>query len=159
MSTLLDRLAEKLAEDAVEQARLANDPNLIDAVAKSLADTSTTFKDTFLTCVRYLQAEARARAVLPGVKADTAAMAIPLPGPDAGQPAAGAKAPPPPEPEPEPDVSEADEGYAEVDYLDEDEPAAAAPTFSSRPARAPGRDVEAETPAVEPEITGPRRRH
>lgn len=169
MSSLLERLAEKLAEDAVEQVRLTGDEGIIEAVAKSLADTSTTFKDTFLTCVRYIQAEERARLqALPNHR----------PQPDGSRPAGPEDAAPRPEPavaapapRPAPAAAPAtgDDGYADVEYLD-DEPKATQPKAPSKPATGQGLTASArerlandlarraETPRAEPEITEPRKR-
>ena len=61
---LLDDIAVKLAQDTFAQARATGDEALIDDVSKSLGATSNTLQEAYLTAIRYLRAEARARDVL-----------------------------------------------------------------------------------------------
>jgi hypothetical protein len=61
---IIEELADKLAEDAIAAANDLDDPKLIDEIAKSLADTSSTAQEAFLTSVRVRLAEARARGLL-----------------------------------------------------------------------------------------------
>ena len=79
MSDLLQTLAEQLARDALKQAALTDDEGLVDDVAKSLADTSTTFSEVYLTAVRYYRAEARARQLLPDFQDEENVIALPPP--------------------------------------------------------------------------------
>jgi hypothetical protein len=57
-------LADALAKDAIEAAETLGDEMLIDQIAKSLGDSSTTTQEAFLTAVRVRQAEKRARRLL-----------------------------------------------------------------------------------------------
>lgn len=57
-------LADALAKDAIEAAETLGDELLIDQIAKSLGDSSTTTQEAFLTAVRVRQAERRARRLL-----------------------------------------------------------------------------------------------
>jgi hypothetical protein len=57
-------LADALAKDAIEAAETLGDELLIDQIAKSLGDSSTTTQEAFLTAVRVRQAEKRARRFL-----------------------------------------------------------------------------------------------
>ncbi|MGH1355715.1 MAG: hypothetical protein ACRBBS_11620 [Thalassovita sp.] len=59
-----DELADKLAKDAIEAAETLGDDLLIDQIAKSLGDSSTTTQEAFLTSIRVRQAERRARRFL-----------------------------------------------------------------------------------------------
>jgi hypothetical protein len=61
---IIEELADKLAEDTIAAANDLDDPKLIDEIAKSLADTSSTTQEAFLTSVRVRLAEARARKFL-----------------------------------------------------------------------------------------------
>lgn len=60
----LDTVAERLAIETFEQAEALDDPELIDQVSKTLGETSPTLQEGFNTAIRYLRAEARARAVI-----------------------------------------------------------------------------------------------
>lgn len=60
----LTEIAEKLARDALEQARACNDPDLVEDVAKSIGASSTTLQEAYQTAVRVLRAEQRARDLL-----------------------------------------------------------------------------------------------
>jgi hypothetical protein len=57
-------LADALAKDAIEAAETLGDERLIDEIAKSLGDSSTTTQEAFLTAVRVRVAEKRARKLL-----------------------------------------------------------------------------------------------
>jgi 6-pyruvoyl-tetrahydropterin synthase len=57
-------LADALAKDAIEAAETLGAEMLIDQIAKSLGDSSTTTQEAFLTAVRVRQAEKRARRLL-----------------------------------------------------------------------------------------------
>ncbi|MBA85612.1 hypothetical protein ACSSNL_12580 [Thalassobius sp. S69A] len=57
-------LADALARDAIEAAEKLGDELLIDQIAKSLGDSSTTTQEAFLTAVRVRMAEKRARKLL-----------------------------------------------------------------------------------------------
>ncbi len=163
MSLLLERLAEELAQDAVRQAEITGDEGLIDAVGKTLADTSVTFQETYLTAVRYLLANARARELLPS----EGAIALPAPEPSeaASRPVSAEKDESPTAPEPAKDrvKSKPDEEipYAEAEIVEDTK----TETRTSAPHVGTGRLVPkpkvssqgAENPSVEPEITGPRK--
>ena len=185
MSTeLLQELAQKLALDAIEQERATGDDGIVDAVAKSLADTSTTFQEAFLTAIRYYRAEARARALLPNATPMAHASDAAPDGPIALPPPEESEKPTdqPAEDETaeaadetaaeEPDAPTPDEEdipYAEAEVVDEEDDA----QFDTGSGTADGPHVGlggkipkpkigtepgAETPAEEPEITGPRKR-
>lgn len=57
-------LADALAKDAIEAAETLGDELLIDQIAKTLGDSSTTTQEAFLTAIRVRQAEKRARRFL-----------------------------------------------------------------------------------------------
>lgn len=57
-------LADALAKDAIEAAEALGDELLIDQIAKTLGDSSTTTQEAFLTAIRVRQAEKRARRFL-----------------------------------------------------------------------------------------------
>jgi hypothetical protein len=60
----LDTVAERLAVETFEQAEALGDPDLIEEVSKTLGETSPSLQEGFNTAIRYLRAEARAKAVI-----------------------------------------------------------------------------------------------
>jgi chromosomal replication initiation ATPase DnaA len=62
--SLLQELAQSLARDTFRQAAEAQDPTLIDDVAEAIGASSTTLQEEYLTAIRFLRAEARARQLL-----------------------------------------------------------------------------------------------
>lgn len=62
--SLLERLTEALARDAIDTAARVGDEDLVDEVSKSLGDTSPSMQENYLTAVRYFEAEARARKLV-----------------------------------------------------------------------------------------------
>ena len=84
MSALLEKLADELARDTMEHAERLGDNKIIEEVGNTLADTSVTFQEAFLTAVRFYRADMRARQVLPDFLQA-------LPGPDGN----GSTKPPP----------------------------------------------------------------
>lgn len=61
---LIDDIAESLARDAYALAQELDDDHLVDDVAKSIGSSSPTLEEAYLTAIRYLRAETRARALL-----------------------------------------------------------------------------------------------
>jgi len=61
---LLEDIARKLAEDTFAQAVANGDEALIEDVSKAVGATSNTLQEAFLTAIRYLRADARARELL-----------------------------------------------------------------------------------------------
>jgi len=60
-----DKLARsRLFVETFEQAEALGDPDLIEQVSKTLGETSPTLQEGFNTAIRYLRAEARAKAVI-----------------------------------------------------------------------------------------------
>jgi hypothetical protein len=57
-------LADALARDAIAAAEETGDERLIDEIAASLGDTSSTSQEAFMTSVRVRLAEKRARRLL-----------------------------------------------------------------------------------------------
>ena len=169
MASLLETLAENLAKDAMEQAAATGDEDLVDAIAKNLADTSTTFQETYLTCIRYLRAEARARAMLPGVQSGRV-----LPAPEEAPGPAASRPTPVEEETTEPDDAVSDPvetpslddeeiPYAEAEIVEDDEednpfaqPSGHVGTGRLVP-KPKISSADAENPTVEPEVTGPRK--
>ena len=62
--SMTDDLAEKLALDTINAAEELGDPNLIDEVSKVLGAASQTTQEAFMTAIRVLLAERRARKFL-----------------------------------------------------------------------------------------------
>ncbi|MEM8977976.1 MAG: hypothetical protein AAGD04_00690 [Pseudomonadota bacterium] len=62
--SIMEEVADQLAQDVIAAAEEIGNDNLIEDVSKSLAATSTTTQEAFLTAVRYRQAEKRARRLL-----------------------------------------------------------------------------------------------
>ncbi len=62
--SLLERLGEELARDALLQAKSSGNSDIVDEVSKAIGDTSTTLQEAYLTAVRIFRAEMRAREVL-----------------------------------------------------------------------------------------------
>jgi hypothetical protein len=60
----IDTVAERLATETFEQAEALGDPDLIERVSKTLGETSPSLEEAFNTAIRYLRAEARAKAVI-----------------------------------------------------------------------------------------------
>lgn len=61
---ITEDLADALARDVIEAAEVLEDDLLIEQVAKTLGDSSTTTQEAFLTAVRVRLAEKRARKFL-----------------------------------------------------------------------------------------------
>ena len=168
MSSLLERLAEDLAKDALKQEAIDGEEGAVDAVSKALADTSTTFQETFLTAIRYYKAEARARELLPNVARsnDGSSSAILLEGPKDRQETEQT-----PEEETGPHTEaqtvtltetedEAEVEYAEAEMVDDDEdskPSYAVKSASGNKSKPNVSAEDAENPMAEPEITGPKK--
>ncbi|APX88741.1 hypothetical protein BV394_02505 [Brevirhabdus pacifica] len=62
--SLLNELAVALARDVFELSQRTGDTTLPQDVATSLESSSSTMAEEFLTSIRYLRAEARARELL-----------------------------------------------------------------------------------------------
>ncbi|WP_116082492.1 hypothetical protein [Tropicimonas sp. IMCC34011] len=61
---ITEDIADGLAKDAIEAADRLGDDSVIDEVSRTLANTSQTTQEAFLTAVRVRLAERRARGVL-----------------------------------------------------------------------------------------------
>ncbi|SHJ22215.1 hypothetical protein SAMN04488012_10635 [Palleronia salina] len=68
--SLLEELADKLAQEALHVAETTGDETAIDRVAEAIGASSTTMEEAYLTAVRVRRAEARARALLAELKRD-----------------------------------------------------------------------------------------
>ena len=62
--SLLERLGEELAHDALLKAKASGNSNIVEEISKAIGDTSTTLQESYLTAVRIFRAEMRAREVL-----------------------------------------------------------------------------------------------
>ena len=62
--SLLYELADKLSEEAVAAVKRTGDVTIIDKVGKTLADTSSTLQEAFLTSVRLRTAAERGHQTL-----------------------------------------------------------------------------------------------
>lgn len=61
---ITENLAESLARDTVEAAEKLGHDTLIDEISKSLGASSQPTQEAFMTAVRVIMAEKRARAML-----------------------------------------------------------------------------------------------
>ncbi len=61
---LAEELAQKLALDTIDAAEELGDPNLVDDVSKVLGAASQTTQEAFMTAVRVILSEKRARKFL-----------------------------------------------------------------------------------------------
>lgn len=66
MSTMVEDLAEKLADDTLKAMKHLKDDRFYMEVAAELAAASTTLEEAFLTAIRVRLAERRARAFIKG---------------------------------------------------------------------------------------------
>ena len=66
MSSIIEKMADELARDALEAADALGDEQLIPDIAKFLAASSTTAEEAFLTAARVRMALGRARKMLEG---------------------------------------------------------------------------------------------
>lgn len=64
MSAIIDKLADDLAKDAIEAADALGDDQMISTLAKTLATSSATAEEAFLTAARVRMALIRAREVM-----------------------------------------------------------------------------------------------
>ena len=62
--SVVEDLADRLAQDVIKAARELGDEDLIALIAKELGATSTTTQEAYMTAVRVRLAEARARRAL-----------------------------------------------------------------------------------------------
>ncbi len=60
----VDTVAERLAEETFETAEELGQPELVEQVGRTLGESSPTLQEAFNTAIRYLRAEARAKAML-----------------------------------------------------------------------------------------------
>ena len=60
----LDTVAERIATETFEQAEALGDPDLIEQVSRTIGELSPTLQEAYNTAIRYLRAEARAKALL-----------------------------------------------------------------------------------------------
>ncbi|MEM0935272.1 MAG: hypothetical protein AAF646_18415 [Pseudomonadota bacterium] len=60
----LDTVAERLAAEAFAKAEEIGDPDLVDQVSRMVGESSPTLQEAYNTAIRYLRAEARAKAFL-----------------------------------------------------------------------------------------------
>lgn len=70
MSTILETIADQLAQDALDAAEKAGDDDIVDKVSKAIGVTSPTFQEAFNTAVRVRRAERRGRAALDALIAE-----------------------------------------------------------------------------------------
>ncbi|MEL6168270.1 MAG: hypothetical protein AAFR35_06240 [Pseudomonadota bacterium] len=61
---LVDTLAEALAKDALDLSEKLDDERLPDEVGKAIGASSPSFEEVYLTAIRLMRAERRARQVL-----------------------------------------------------------------------------------------------
>ena len=66
---LLNELAEGLAKDALDLAARLGDDDVVDEISKLIGSTSTTLEEEFLTAIRLMRAERRARGLLESIAA------------------------------------------------------------------------------------------
>ena len=64
MSELAERLAEQLALEVVDHVDATGDEDAITAMSKTMGDTSQTLQEAFITAVRVIRAERRARTLM-----------------------------------------------------------------------------------------------
>lgn len=64
MSAIIDKMADDLARDAIEAAEVIGDEELINNIGKTLASSSTTAEEAFMTAARVRIALNRARKFL-----------------------------------------------------------------------------------------------
>jgi len=62
--SLLSELAVALARDAFELSERTGDTTLVEDIATTLESSSSTLQEEFLTAIRYLRADSRARRLL-----------------------------------------------------------------------------------------------
>ncbi|MEM9248914.1 MAG: hypothetical protein AAGB05_09490 [Pseudomonadota bacterium] len=60
----VDTVAERLAQETFDRAEELGTPDLIEQVSRTLGESSPTLQEGFNTAIRYLRAEARAKALL-----------------------------------------------------------------------------------------------
>lgn len=60
----VDTVAERLAEETFSKAEALGKPELVEQVGRTLGESSPTLQEAFNTAIRYLRAEARAKAML-----------------------------------------------------------------------------------------------
>ncbi|WP_133488563.1 hypothetical protein [Aliiroseovarius marinus] len=61
---LLEQVADKLAQEVLDAARMTGNDALVDEVKKTIGASSTTLEEAFMTAVRIRRAEARGRETL-----------------------------------------------------------------------------------------------
>ena len=64
MSTLADDLAETLAKDVIAHIDATGDEDVIKIITTALGERSQTLEEAFVTAVRVIRAERRAREIL-----------------------------------------------------------------------------------------------
>ncbi len=60
----LDTVAERIAVQAFEMAEALDKPDLVEQVSRTIGESSPTLQEAYNTAIRYLRAEARAKALL-----------------------------------------------------------------------------------------------
>lgn len=65
--SIMEGLADELAQEALAKADAAGDEDIVKRVAETIGASSTTMEEAFLTAVRIRKAEARARTYLKGL--------------------------------------------------------------------------------------------
>ena len=73
---LIERIAEELARDSM-RAEAMGDEDVVKNVSKALGDSALSLQEEYMSAIRFMRAEARARAVI-----DDALNARSLPTPD-----------------------------------------------------------------------------
>ncbi|MEM1431725.1 MAG: hypothetical protein AAGG09_19890 [Pseudomonadota bacterium] len=60
----VDTIAERVATETFETAEALGQPDLVDEVSRTIGELSPTMQEAYNTAIRYLRAEARAKAIL-----------------------------------------------------------------------------------------------
>ena len=60
----LETVAERIAVESFEMAEALGEPELVEEVSRTIGELSPTLQEAYNTAIRYLRAEARAKAVL-----------------------------------------------------------------------------------------------
>jgi hypothetical protein len=60
----LETVAERIAVESFEMAEALGQPDLVEEVSRTIGELSPTLQEAYNTAIRYLRAEARAKALL-----------------------------------------------------------------------------------------------
>ena len=64
MSSIMEEIADHLAQEVIEGAQALGDDNLITEIARVIGASSTTLQEAFMTAIRVRLSEQRARKAL-----------------------------------------------------------------------------------------------